>query len=240
MRLHFSHPPTHCPLQNPQMNSHVTAPLRPAARLVFTAPAAGVYTVEVDAYPGEDSGDFDVTVEYAGGSSDSGPCTADGLTLRENSGTVSFSEGYENDQSCRWSLQCVHGESIELEFEMMVRPQPVPLSAPTVCGRSTWYMQLIPTPLGFGDGLRLGQGLRRPLRPGPFDRRAGHWLLRRGRKCLLRHGRPRLWRPRFWPDGAAAAVLQHPWAGPPGLTLQPACVFALSSVCDNWCSVTSR
>jgi hypothetical protein len=54
--------------------------------------------VRVEAYEGEDPGDFTLEVDTEAGQSD--PCEGDGLALRQDGGTISFTEGYAEDKVC--------------------------------------------------------------------------------------------------------------------------------------------
>lgn len=79
--------------------------------LEWTAPADGVYRIQVSGY-GTETGTFLMTVSTGGDN----PCSAGGVTLSQDNGNIFFSNAYEAGVTCHWTVTCNDG-SPTLEFQ---------------------------------------------------------------------------------------------------------------------------
>eukprot|EP01050_Picozoa_sp_SAG11_P000724 SAG11_NODE_25_length_23789_cov_23.813592_6_plen_693_part_00 len=101
-----------------------------ASHVIWTAPATDTYTVQVWDYsdtnnipsaPVGEGGTFTLLVETVGGGTDAGgsdPCSG-GLTLTDESDTISFDDTGIRGGVCDWIIRCDHGDGITFTFESL-------------------------------------------------------------------------------------------------------------------------
>ena len=90
-----------------------------ASHIIWTAPATGTYTVNVDGFGGQ-TGDFSLEVTSMGGGGGGGgnPCQG-GLTLTEGSGVIDFDDTGILSSTCDWLIRCTRGDGISIDFETL-------------------------------------------------------------------------------------------------------------------------
>jgi hypothetical protein len=92
-----------------------------ASHLIWTAPAAGTYTVEVTGF-GSATGDFTLEVQSVGGGGDGtgagDPC-AGGITLTMDSSSFDFDDSGVLGATCDWQIRCAQGNGLSLTFDAL-------------------------------------------------------------------------------------------------------------------------
>ena len=90
-----------------------------ASHIIWTAPASGIFTVNVDGFGGQ-TGDFSLDVTSMGGAGGGGgnPCQG-GLTLTEPAGVIDFDDTGVLSSTCDWLIRCTRGDGITIDFETL-------------------------------------------------------------------------------------------------------------------------
>ena len=90
-----------------------------ASHLVWTAPATGTYTVQVQGF-GSASGDFTLEVQSvgsgSGGTGEGNPCNG-GITLTSDSSSFDFDDSGVTRGTCDWRIRCGQGDGVTINFD---------------------------------------------------------------------------------------------------------------------------
>jgi len=90
-----------------------------ASHLVWTAPASGTYTVQVEGF-GSAAGDFTLEVQSvgggAGGTGEGNPCDG-GITLTSDGSAFDFDDSGILGGVCDWRIRCAQGNGVSINFD---------------------------------------------------------------------------------------------------------------------------
>ena len=90
-----------------------------ASHLIWTAPATGQYTIQVEGF-GSATGDFTLAVQSvgggAGGADVGDPCNG-GIVLAMDSSSFDFDDSGVTGATCDWTIRCAQGNGVTVTFD---------------------------------------------------------------------------------------------------------------------------